>query len=510
MSAVIPILQANPVNHLKREQIASRLHLIEILDTYRLAGQFPINYHREERIPVFIDEHGTHCAVGYLMQKTGYENVAQRIAAADNYVWVKDIHHEQLPEWQKASGLSVEELKLIQGAYDFYMPNALTLPNRYETPQKPECILRYFDTKPKKISREAKDKYIWCYGEGKNGVLHGKWEQNYAVGIPWIVGYYDNGDRTGKWEEYYQGTKQLCRTENWRNDKLNGIRKRFDRSGQLIEEILFKDGKAVTKTNYDLQGSLRTIRTPSLDSNLVWTEIYTLGGALIASGHEKVHNPGNLLWFQNIELTVLNSASITSRSASVSYQAKSINSPFSESNLYNSPPLVKYSKEGNWLYFKEYNFQHDNNPRLSINQQFAQNYTHFGNDLYQSIKLYDIKTKANYDSIRVKYNNNEVEDFYGFRKHNYTHIKIRYYDPATLSGMLNRIEIHGIYPYKKYYISGNEYTPPSVVKEIGQYNKKSQRIGEWKHYNTNGILYKTENYLVPWKEEEEEIVIANL
>ena len=42
-----------------------------VLADYARQGRFPINYYRQERIPVFIDEHDTHCAVGYLMQHTG-------------------------------------------------------------------------------------------------------------------------------------------------------------------------------------------------------------------------------------------------------------------------------------------------------------------------------------------------------------------------------------------------------------------------------------------------------
>jgi hypothetical protein len=31
----------------------------------------------------------------------------------------------------------------------------------------------------------------------------------------------------------------------------------------------------------------------------------------------------------------------------------------------------------------------------------------------------------------------------------------------------------------------------------------NNRIGEWKHYTLFGQLYKTENYLVPWREESD-------
>jgi len=315
LEAVLHILRTNPTNQLSRQQHIARKVLMHELDVYRQAGLFPHNYYRNERIPVFIDEHNTYCAVGHLMRITGYDAMAIRIAAKDNYVWVKDINDPELSIWQEASGFTVAELKLIQGAYDSYMPGAFFHPEKYDIPQQPQLIVANFEEHRGKAKTAAEK--IWCKGEGKNGVLHGTWIQNYAPGMPWIVGYYENGKRTGQWEEYYQGTQQLCRTENWRNDKLNGVRRRFDRQGNIIEEIVFKDGNAVVKTNFDLDAKLTYVRTP-IDSALVYTQIFTAGGALIAKGHEKVHNPGGLLWFQNIELTALNSMAITARDASFS------------------------------------------------------------------------------------------------------------------------------------------------------------------------------------------------
>jgi hypothetical protein len=144
LTSVETILNAASTDQLTTEQRSSRRHMISLLNGYRVAGKFPVNYYRTERIPVFIDGHGTHCAVGYLMMMTGQEEMAQRISRTNNYAWVKDIHDPGVAAWQQASGLSVEELKLIQGAYDIYRPDALYAPDRYETPQMPVCTTSYF------------------------------------------------------------------------------------------------------------------------------------------------------------------------------------------------------------------------------------------------------------------------------------------------------------------------------------------------------------------------------
>lgn len=406
---VLVILKSNPVSDLDAKQYSARLRCLELLDRYRLAKNFPVNYYINKRVPVFIDEHDTHCAVGYLLQQTGNEDIALRISSTNNYAWVKDISDKGLLEWQKRSGLSIEELKLIQGAYDFYMPGAFFLPNKYEVPQKPDCIKAYFVKDRKKAK-----KYIWCYGEGKDGILNGIWTQNYAAGIPWIVGYFKNGKRTGQWKEYYQGTKILCRTESWKDDKLNGVRIRFDRSGNIIEKIAFKNGVAITKTNFDLEQGLVWKRVP-LEDNLVFTEVLSTTGKLIASGHETIYNPGNLQWFQNIELTALNAAAITSRNIFSKKSQKKI-PLFTKPALYNTTPLVQYQKEGNWVYYKDLrNDEQWANNLETVREQLYNNYIHFEKQILNDIgPLNTVRGHPHFDSVRIVYSAGVPKDCFAY------------------------------------------------------------------------------------------------
>jgi hypothetical protein len=495
LGTVLTILRSNATEHLNTAQCQFRTRLMNILEHYKNAGNFPINYNRAERIPVFVDANNTHCAVGYLLQQTGYEAIALRIAATDNYIWVKDIKDAALLKWQQSSGFSLEELRLIQGAYDHYMPNAFILPNKYVIPQKPACITAYFENT--RSGRKQKKSAIWCRGEGISNILNGKWEQNYAVGIPWIIGYFENGKRTGQWMEYYQGTPLLCRTEQWSNDQLNGIRKRFDRTGNLIEEIVFKDGKAVTKTNYDLTNALTWVRTP-LDSTLVFTQVYTTTGVLIAKGREAVYNPGNLFWFQNIELTALNSAAITSRQLSTATNnASQLAQSITTSKLYNAPPLVEYKKEGDWIYYKDCL---NNLPMVnvhSLREALYTNYRYYGNKLYKSITSFtDVKIITAFDSIKAVYSNDQLHDFYGYSFLDYTHLHLRYH----------AIEAQNRIP--QYLIKGRRMTTPQpLLKELGQYNRNNEKIGIWKHYNKQGLLCKTEDFILPQKEEDEKDVV---
>jgi hypothetical protein len=503
---VIPILKSNPTTFLSFKQMVNRIRLIQYLEAYCKTGQFPVNYYREDRIPVFIDEFNTHCAVGHLLEKTGHEALAQRIAKTNNYAWVREINDPELLAWQKKSGLNIEELKLIQGAYDFYPPLNLHDPNKYDIPQKPEHMTLYFD----QDKTNTKEKRIWCKGEGKDGVLHGRWEQNYSETLPWIVGYFNKGKRTGQWKEYYQGTNKLCRTENWRNNLLNGVRKRFNKAGEIIEEILFKNGNAVTKTNYDFNQSLKSVRKP-LDSNTVYTEVYTLGGAILAFGKEKIHNPGNLMWFQNIELTALNTAAITSRElqkktnlrggSNVAYM-----NPKTGTGLYNAPPLVEYKKVGDWVYYKDFNAKKNVESTNKFQNLVHNHFPFLAQNMHALLhRLAGHQVAETYDSIQIVYKNNNIIHFKGYGEDAFIHLAFAY--NQQLYPLFYDLQQYS-YSRILYHRSPNrDVETRSIIKMVGQYNEKGERIGEWQYYDTRQRLYKSENYLIPYKEENDEQLV---
>lgn len=491
LAEVLGVLSQAPTSQLSAGQLRSRQELTAVLADYASQGRFPINYYRQERIPVFIDEHDTHCAVGYLMRHTGEAAMARRIAAANNYAWVREIEEPGLTAWQQASGFSLEELKLIQGAYDYYMPDAFLLPNKYEVPQKPERVVRYFEG-------PDKDK-VWCSGEGTLNELHGQWIQNYSSTLPWIVGYFEHGKRSGRWKEYYKGTDKLCRTEHWRDDKLNGIRTRYDREGQVIETILFKNGQAVTKTNIDHEKALRHVRTP-LDSATVYNEVFTEEGSLIAAGKERIHNPEGLQWFQNIELTALNTFAITARDGAPRpeqgvFVRQSRFFPFEQSmqQIPGSHALVQYRKEGAWIYYKDYlSTPWPAGTSASAEQRFSNGYKHFGPELHARMARYDhLEIRASYDSMRVVYTDDRPVDFFGYATEKQDHLQFIYH-PS-----FQRLIAHG-----RVARFGEMDLLPRV-KQIARLDPQGQLIGVRVDYDAEGMATREERFLVPYKREEE-------
>jgi hypothetical protein len=111
-------LAARPAT--RPELSAMRARLFGYLDDYIADGITPKNEHLAWRSPVFIDDGGAICAVGYLVERTAGRSVAEKIAAAHRYDLLEDIA-AAMPEvraWIDASGFTLEEFASIQPGYD--------------------------------------------------------------------------------------------------------------------------------------------------------------------------------------------------------------------------------------------------------------------------------------------------------------------------------------------------------------------------------------------------------
>lgn len=96
-----------------------------VLHQYWVTGVFPANTRHMNRQPYFIDDNNIYCAVGYLMKESGADEVAKDIQRTRNYSYLADIHHEKLMSWVKQSGLTFDELALIQPGYGYEWPAAI-------------------------------------------------------------------------------------------------------------------------------------------------------------------------------------------------------------------------------------------------------------------------------------------------------------------------------------------------------------------------------------------------
>lgn len=101
-----------PANALKE-----RLRLLEELHSYAQNQRFPQNTRHQTRIPYFIDDQGTACAVGHLMQASGEADFAEHIRSEQNNAYVLDMNYPELNSWASSHGFEAAELALIQPGY---------------------------------------------------------------------------------------------------------------------------------------------------------------------------------------------------------------------------------------------------------------------------------------------------------------------------------------------------------------------------------------------------------
>lgn len=100
-----------------KQENCKRIELINELHEYALAGNFPINNHHNKRIPYFIDDFGTACAVGQLIIKSGHQDLAHRISKESNYLYLREMNYPEIGLWADEFGFTIAELMWIQPSY---------------------------------------------------------------------------------------------------------------------------------------------------------------------------------------------------------------------------------------------------------------------------------------------------------------------------------------------------------------------------------------------------------
>lgn len=121
LSQVVAELGSHEPAGLSNDQRIARRRVLSWLDEYRSAATFPHNHDRPgERVPVFVDLHGTPCAVGYLLLRSGRQELVEAIVSEDNFVRVATLQGDpRVEEWLSEVGLTLSEAALIQPMYDF-------------------------------------------------------------------------------------------------------------------------------------------------------------------------------------------------------------------------------------------------------------------------------------------------------------------------------------------------------------------------------------------------------
>ena len=118
--SVLTSLDRRDVSSLTAEQRSHRTSLIATLRAYQARGLFPHNYDFPgQPTPYFVDRKtGTLCAVAHLLASTGRRDIVDRVARADNNVWVPQLAGDSaFTRWLDDNGLTLDEAAFIQMPY---------------------------------------------------------------------------------------------------------------------------------------------------------------------------------------------------------------------------------------------------------------------------------------------------------------------------------------------------------------------------------------------------------
>jgi hypothetical protein len=122
-AAVDAELRSADVSHLSASQREARTAALARLRAYAARAEFPHNHVRGPLTPVFIDEHGTRCAMAHLIEEGGGADLAHAIARGENLAFVPQLaadarYRPELVAWLDRNGLTAAEAARIQPAYN--------------------------------------------------------------------------------------------------------------------------------------------------------------------------------------------------------------------------------------------------------------------------------------------------------------------------------------------------------------------------------------------------------
>lgn len=125
MTTILAACHAVPANHpatpsATAELAGRRAQLIGWLHDYTEAGQYPTDAAGMPR-SVFVDEHGIRCPMAELIYRSGHPELVDAVVREHNEVRLADVTDGPLHDWMVGSGLTVDEIALIQGAADLDM-----------------------------------------------------------------------------------------------------------------------------------------------------------------------------------------------------------------------------------------------------------------------------------------------------------------------------------------------------------------------------------------------------
>lgn len=99
------------------EKRRRRAEALDHIRDYWQRGRFPTNEQSTERVPCFVGANGEPCAMAYLLQQDGRDDLVREVMAEDPTLRFEDVEDGPLVDWVEERGLTPEEAARIQPSY---------------------------------------------------------------------------------------------------------------------------------------------------------------------------------------------------------------------------------------------------------------------------------------------------------------------------------------------------------------------------------------------------------
>ncbi len=101
--------------------LARRAEMIQRLHDYRIAAVYPLDA-AGYPASIFRDPAGRMCPMASLIDQSGGHAIVDWVATHDNTLRLANVHAGPLMDWITTSGLTQEEIALVQGVMSYSMP----------------------------------------------------------------------------------------------------------------------------------------------------------------------------------------------------------------------------------------------------------------------------------------------------------------------------------------------------------------------------------------------------
>jgi len=247
-----------------------RAELLDDLDAYIAAGTTPVNERLPWRTPVFIDDAGRVCAVGYLIERSAGRELAETIARGHRYEYLEEIA-AAMPEvraWVASSGFTLDELASIQPGYEAPIVETWSawdlakhpiVDGPFEESSDDGTTSGAIEGGAMTGSWKRVDAHgalvgtgdfshgagVWrsVYPDGAamaEGPFvanrpHGQWSFHHPSGAVAATGRFDGGVRAGRWRFYHDTTRPTpIATGSFAGGRPSGTWHHFDSAGRLL------------------------------------------------------------------------------------------------------------------------------------------------------------------------------------------------------------------------------------------------------------------------------------